>query len=114
MATMTRQNYEMLARTLGYAVAVEACEGGGEGSRAAGAAYRVALAVADALTDTNPAYDHCRFLDAVEKHADKAAHNLGGDSWRDGTRYQRGAYRAMQDALAQRRAGCPSSSRINI
>ncbi len=104
MATMSKQHYEHLARTLGRAVAVEACEGGGEGSRAAGAAYRVALAVADALRDTNPNYDGGRFLDAVAKHADSAAHNLGGDSWRDGTRYQRGAYRAMEDALAQRKA----------
>ena len=112
MATMTRQNYEMLARTLGYAVAVEACEGGGEGSRAAGAAYRVALAVADALTDTNPAYDQCRFIDAVDKRAHSAAQLLarGGE----GVGYDYAARRCVEDALAQRRAGCPSSSRINV
>jgi hypothetical protein len=69
MATMSRQHYEHLAATLGRAVAVEACEGGGEGSRSASAAYRVALAVADSLADTSPRYDECRFLDAVDKHA---------------------------------------------
>ena len=100
----------MLAQTLGYAVAVEACEGGGEGSRAAGAAYRVALAVADALTDTNPAYDHCRFLDAVDKHAAKAAALLSGST----ISADRGAGFCLHDATAQRRAGCPSSSRINV
>jgi len=110
MATMSRQHYEMIAQTLGYAVAVEACEGGGEGSRAAGAAYRVALAVADRLADTNPRYDECRFLDAVDKHATRVAAVLSGSA----LSADRGAGFCLHDATAQRRAGCPSSSRINI
>jgi hypothetical protein len=110
MATMSRQHYEMLAQTLGYAVAVEACEGGGEGSRAAGAAYRVALAVADRLADTSPRYDECRFLDAVDKHAARVAEVLSGGA----LSADRGAGFCLHDATAQRRAGCPSSSRINI
>jgi hypothetical protein len=110
MATMSRQHYEHLAATLGRAVAVEACEGGGEGSRSASAAYRVALAVADSLADTSPRYDECRFLDAVDKHAATAAAVLSGSS----LSADRGAGFCLHDALAQRRAGCASSSRINV
>ena len=110
MATMSKQHYERLAATLGRAVAVEACEGGGEGSRAAGAAYRVALAVADSLADTNPAYDLCRFLDAVDKHATATAAMLSGGALSS----DRGAGFCLHDATAQRRAGCPSSPRGNV
>jgi hypothetical protein len=110
MATMSRQHYEHLAATLGRAVAVEACEGGGEGSRSASAAYRVALAVADSLADTSPRYDECRFLDAVDKHAARAAAVLSGSS----LSADRGAGFCLHDATAQRRAGCRSSSRINV
>ena len=110
MATMTRQNYELLARTLGYAVAVEACEGGGEGSRAAGAAYRVALAVAQSLRDTNPAYDEARFLDAVDKHANKAGAMLSGEAIRE----DRGAGHCLADAQRQRLAHTIPYSRINV
>jgi hypothetical protein len=112
MATMSRKHYEHLAATLGRAVAVEACEGGGEGSRAAGAAYRVALAVADSLADTSPRYDQCRFLDAVDKHANNAGDWLGYDAL--GVSTTSGMRRAIQDATAQRRAGCPSSPRGNV
>jgi hypothetical protein len=110
MATMSKQHYEHLASTLGRAVAVEACEGGGDGSRAAGAAYRVALAVADSLADTSPRYDHCRFMDAVDKHAATAAALLSGGT----ISADRGAGFCLHDATMQRRAGCPSSSRINV
>ena len=110
MATMSKQHYEHLAHTLGRAVAVEACEGGGEGIRAAGAAYRVALAVADSLADTSPRYDHCRFMDAVDKHADSAALIMNGGA----IDYRTGVGYCLNDARAQRRAGCPSSSRINV
>jgi hypothetical protein len=91
---MTRKHYEMLADTLGRAVAVEACEGGGEGSRAAAAAYRVALGVADSLADTSPRYDGGRFLDAVDATAAEALRWLGGTG-----------SRALEDALAMRRKG---------
>jgi len=98
MATMSRQHYEMLAQTLGNAVAVESIEGGGEGSRAAGAAYRVALAVADSLAATSPRYDGGRFLDAV---ATRANNTLG---YLVGVGYDYAARRALGDALAQRKA----------
>ena len=103
MATMSKQHYEHLARTLGDAVAVEACEGGGEGSRAAGAAYRVALAVADSLADTNPAYDGTRFLDAVDGHTALTAQHLARDG--EGVGYSYAARRCVEDALAQRGKG---------
>lgn len=98
MATMSRQHYEHLARTLGRAVAVEACEGGGEGSRAAGAAYRVALAVADSLADSSPRYDGGRFLDAVAVAASRTRATLAASG---GGTY--GAGRAIDEALSQRR-----------
>lgn len=97
-ATLTRKGYDSLAATLGAAVAVEACEGGGEGSRAACAAYRVALAVADSLRDSNPRYDGSRFLDAV---ATAASHTRAMLAEKGGGTY--GAGRAIDDALAQRR-----------
>jgi hypothetical protein len=98
MATMSRQHYEHLARTLGRAVAVEACEGGGEGSRAAGAAYRVALAVADSLADSSLRYDGGRFLDAVAVAASRTRATLAASG---GGTY--GAGRAIDEALSQRR-----------
>jgi hypothetical protein len=98
MATMSRQHYEMLAQTLGNAVAVEACEGGGAGSLAASAAYRVALAVADSLKETNPAYNRGRFMDAVGEHANNTAEVLSGSA----LSADRGAGFCLHDALAQR------------
>ena len=95
---MTKRDYVKLADTLGRAVAVEACEGGGEGIRAAGAAYRVALAVADTLHDNGATFDGGRFLDAVAVAASRARSALaatGGASY--------GAGRAIDAALAQRR-----------
>jgi hypothetical protein len=77
--SMTRQNYEAIARTLGQAVAVEAIED--DAQRAAlctGAAYRVALAVADCLADSSPRYNRARFLAAVREHADRTRCELGG------------------------------------
>lgn len=69
--SMSRQDYEAIARTLGQAVAVEAIED--DAQRAAlckGAAYRVALAVADCLADSSPRYNRARFLAAVDTHAE--------------------------------------------
>jgi hypothetical protein len=96
--SMTRRDYVKLADTLGRAVAVESIDGGGEGIRAAGAAYRVALAVADTLHDSGATFDGGRFLDAVAVAASRARSALadsGGGSY--------GAGRAIDDALAQRR-----------
>ena len=95
---MSRRDYEAVAATLGRAVAVEACEGGGEGIRAAGAAYRVALAVADSLADTSPRYDGSRFLDAVAVSASRTRATLAASG---GGTY--GAGRAIDEALSQRR-----------
>ena len=97
--SMTRQNYEAIAAALGRAVAVEAIED--SPARAAlctGAAYRVALAVADTLHDSGASFDGGRFLDAVAVAAGRARSALadsGGGSY--------GAGRAIDDALAQRR-----------
>ena len=100
MATMSRQHYEHLAATLGRAVAVEACEGGGAGSLSAGAAYRVALAVADSLADTNPAYDGGRFLDRVASTA-----ILSAQAHTEGPIVAgRGIGAILDSALAQRNA----------
>jgi hypothetical protein len=99
MATMSRQHYTRLADTLGRAVAVEAvADSGGEGIRAAGAAYRVALAVADSLADTSPRYDGGRFLDAVAVAASRTRATLAASG---GGTY--GAGRAIDEALSQRR-----------
>jgi hypothetical protein len=57
---MTRKHYEHLAATLGDAIAEES---GNHEKHAA--ALRVAYAVADALADTNAAYDRERFLRAI-------------------------------------------------
>lgn len=96
---MSKRDYEALAATLGRAVAVEASEGGGEGSRAAGAAYRVALAVADTLADTSPRYDGVRFLDAVERVARATTLLLTGEPY-DATR---GAGYCIANALSFRK-----------
>jgi len=75
--SMTRQNYEALAATLGRAVAVEAIDDDAErASLATGAAYRVALAVADCLADTSPRYNRARFLAAVNAHAERTRYEL--------------------------------------
>jgi hypothetical protein len=96
---MSKRDYEAVAATLGRAVAVEAvADSGGEGIRAAGAAYRVALAVADSLADSSPRYDGSRFLDAVAVSASRTRATLaasGGGSY--------GAGRAIDEALSQRR-----------
>lgn len=110
MATMSRQHYEHLADTLGRAVAVEACEGGGAGSLAASAAYRVALAVAESLRDTNLAYDEGRFIDKVDKVADRIAAALSGSA----LSADRGAGFCLYDAKRQRLAHRVPYSRINV
>ena len=97
---MSKRDYEAVAATLGRAVAVEACEAGGDGIRAACAAYRVALALADSLAGSSPRYDGSRFLDAVAVSASRTRSMLtasGGGSYSAG--------RAIDDALAQRRKG---------
>jgi len=77
--SMTRQNYEAIARTLGQAVAVEAIEDDPKrGELCAGAAYRVALAVADCLEDSSPRYNRARFLAAVRMHGNATHDELGG------------------------------------
>ena len=97
---MSRRDYVKLADTLGRAVAVESTEGGGEGIRAAGAAYRVALAVADTLHDSGASFDGGRFLDAVAVAASRARSALAA---KGGASYGAGA--ALDAALSQRRAG---------
>ena len=77
MADMSRQHYTRLADTLGRAVAIEAQSTGGEGVLAAGAAYRVALAVAEALRSTSPRYDGLRFINAVDAEIVRAIEILG-------------------------------------
>jgi hypothetical protein len=77
--SMSRKDYEAIARTLGQAVAVEAIEDSPQ--RAAlctGAAYRVALAVADCLADSSPRYNRARFLAAVRMHGNATHDELGG------------------------------------
>lgn len=77
--SMTRQNYEALAATLGRAVAVEAIDDDAKrGELCTGAAYRVALAVADCLADTSPRYNRARFLAAVRMHGNATHDELGG------------------------------------
>ena len=94
---MSRQHYEHLARTLGRAVAVEALDNDNAG---AGAAYRVALALADSLADTNPAYDGGRFLDRVASTA-----ILSAQAHTEGPIVEgRGIGAILGSALAQRNA----------
>jgi hypothetical protein len=77
--SMTRQNYEALAATLGRAVAVEAIEDSpARAELCTGAAYRVALAVADSLQDSSPRYNRARFLAAVRMHGNATHDELGG------------------------------------
>jgi hypothetical protein len=77
--SMTRQNYEALARTLGAAIAVEAIEDDAQRAKlCTGAAYRVALAVADCLADSSPRYNRARFLAAVRVHGNAAHDELVG------------------------------------
>lgn len=77
--SMTRQNYEELAATLGRAVAVEAIDDDAKRAElCAGAAYRVALAVAVSLVDTSPRFNRVRFMAAVRKHAERTRCELGG------------------------------------
>ena len=77
--SMTRQNYEALAATLGRAVAVEAIEDSpARAELCVGAAYRVALAVADSLRDSSPRYNRARFIEAVREHAERTRCELGG------------------------------------
>ena len=96
---MSKRDYEAVAATLGRAVAVEAVsDSSGEGIRAAGAAYRVALAVADSLAGTSPRYDGGRFLDAVAVAASRTRAALAAEG---GGTY--GAGRAIDEALSQRR-----------
>lgn len=77
--SMSRQDYEALAATLGRAVAVEAIDDDAErASLAMGAAYRVALAVADCLADSSPRYNRARFLAAVRVHGNATHDELGG------------------------------------
>jgi hypothetical protein len=92
---MSKRDYVKLADTLGRAVAVEACE---DSSISAGAAYRVALAVADTLHDSGATFDGGRFLDAVAVAASRTRSALaatGGASY--------GAGQALDRALSQRR-----------
>ena len=77
--SMSRVDYEAIARTLGQAVAVEAIEDDPKrGELCAGAAYRVALAVADCLEDSSPRYNRARFIEAVREHAERTRCELGG------------------------------------
>ena len=99
MATMSRQHYEIIAQALGDAVAREA-DGGREATAATCGAYRVALAVADSLADTNRTYDGTRFLDQVEGHAHLMAQRLArGD---EGVGYSYDARMGVYEATAQR------------
>jgi len=79
--SMTRQNYEALAATLGRAVAVEAIDDDATRAKLCkGAAYRVAEAVADCLADSSPRYNRTRFMLAVHEEAFRIAPKLRGDS----------------------------------
>lgn len=100
MATMSRQHYEHLASTLGRAVAVEAQSTGGEGVLSAGAAYRVALAVAESLRDTSPRYDGIRFMDTIDAEIVRAIEILNNAPM-DSTR---GAGYCAADAMRMRAA----------
>lgn len=93
---MSKRDYVKLADTLGRAVAVEACDN----SIAAGAAYRVALALADTLHDGGASFDGGRFLDAVAVAASRARSALAA---KGGASYGAGA--ALDSALKQRRTG---------
>ena len=77
--SMSRQNFEAIARTLGQAVAVEAIEDDPQRAElCTGAAYRVALAVANCLADSSPRYNRERFLAAVGDSAERTRGELGG------------------------------------
>lgn len=77
--SMTRQDYEKLAATLGRAVAVEAIEDDAKRAElCTGAAYRVALAVAMILADTSPRFNRGRFMAAVRHHGNIAHDELRG------------------------------------
>ena len=97
--SMSRRDYIKLADTLGRAVAVEAYDSGVQ----AGAAYRVALAVADTLHDSGVSFDGGRFLDAVAVAASRARSALGDEG--SASRYARQAMSIVDEALAQRRTG---------
>ena len=79
--TMTKQHFESLAETLGMAVAVESIADEDDlAIVSTGAAYRVALAVADALRGTNPRFDRARFMGAVDSQIDRTAALFGENS----------------------------------
>ena len=78
--SMTRQDFEAIAAALGRAVAVEAIEGDStpDTQHNVEAAYRVALAVADCLADSNPRYNHGRFMAAVRAAIEAEAYDHEG------------------------------------
>ena len=79
--TMTRQHFESLAETLGMAVAVESIADADDlAIVSTGAAYRVALAVADGLRGTNARFDRARFMAAVDSQIDRTAALFGENS----------------------------------
>jgi hypothetical protein len=81
MMTMTKQHFESLAETLGMAVAVESIADADDlAIVSTGAAYRVALAVADALRGTNARFDRARFMGAVDSQIDRTAALFGENS----------------------------------
>ena len=78
---MTKKHFESLAETLGMAIAVESIADGDDlAIVATGAAYRVALAVADGLRGTNARFDRARFLRAVDEQIDRTAARFGENS----------------------------------
>jgi hypothetical protein len=98
MMTMTKQHFESLAEALGMAVAVESIADEDDlAIVSTGAAYRVALAVADALRGTNPRFDRARFMGAVDSQIDRTAALFGENS--------RGVAIHAARRLANRQAG---------
>jgi len=78
---MTKQHFESLAETLGMAVAVESIADADDlAIVSTGAAYRVALAVADALRGTNARFDRARFMEAVDSQIDRTTAMFGENS----------------------------------